>query len=665
MSNEKVAFLNYHTPALETGLYRAKQTSTVNGRGSFATDFQYFYVGSERYQLPLQQVFSVFPPNQSNGEHDNVMPHIELQRSTLPWERKASDTNDNISWLGLILLDETEINDPLKIKKETLLGIEYRNLINLAHEPGETQEGQTKETTDNENPAHKKLPVLWGNGDFLKSIMPRYTDLELLSHVRKGTDDLGQTFERAILVCNRMPKVGTQSTVYVVSLEGRFDGENFNFEKGKRTEDNFIPLLCLYSWRFSCPDTEYFKIDENELNRLEDTLNFELKNKLRGLANAQHVFKGKKSFFDALKESGTSLGDESDFKKNDRFAELCRHFRYESQTLKGLLLHLDTKDYGLPYNENDVPTDFKNFLDTGSIPIRHQLRNGGKTVSWYRSPFLPLECIQPVMTFNESADHTDELLVFNQETDMLDVSYSSAWELGRLMMVSNPVMSRKMQAWKMAQNQKEKYESQMKTDGYIPSQSVNFASDDGSDLSELLKKHFKQTALLQNIPFHYLVPEEALLPSESIRFFKIDTLWLNSLLQGMYSIGGKVEKTNPWKAEHTNLHGVLIRSDAVSGWPALIVEAYREAEGLERSALELAVGKKVDMTVKVDLILKERLGSNVLLCLFAKKIKTVQIYLPAESLHFGFTRPELPNEAFYKVLKDVNTGNSLLRGCPK
>jgi hypothetical protein len=30
-----------------------------------------------------------FPPDGSLGEHSNVLPHIILNRSTLPWERPA------------------------------------------------------------------------------------------------------------------------------------------------------------------------------------------------------------------------------------------------------------------------------------------------------------------------------------------------------------------------------------------------------------------------------------------------------------------------------------------------------------------------------------------------------------------------------------------------
>jgi len=42
---------------------------------------------------------------------------------------------------------------------------------------------------------------------------------------------------------------------------------------------------------------------------------------------------------------------------------------------------------------------------------------------------------------------------------------------------------------------------------------------------------------LAGIPFGYLVPDEAMLPPESIRFFRIDTAWTQALLDGAFSLG--------------------------------------------------------------------------------------------------------------------------------
>ncbi len=46
-----------------------------------------------------------------------------------------------------------------------------------------------------------------------------------------------------------------------------------------------------------------------------------------------------------------------------------------------------------------------------------------------------------------------------------------------------------------------------------------------------------QLKLLNEVPFSYLIPNEKLLPPESIRFFYIDENWMNALSDGAISIG--------------------------------------------------------------------------------------------------------------------------------
>ena len=43
--------------------------------------------------------------------------------------------------------------------------------------------------------------------------------------------------------------------------------------------------------------------------------------------------------------------------------------------------------------------------------------------------------------------------------------------------------------------------------------------------------------MLEGIPFHYLVPDERLLPPESLKFFVVDPAWLAALRDGAFSIG--------------------------------------------------------------------------------------------------------------------------------
>ena len=147
---------------------------------------------------------------------------------------------------------------------------------------------------------------------------------------------------------------------------------------------------------------------------------------------------------------------------------------------------------------------------------------------------------------------------------------------------------------------------------------------------------FADLALLHGVPFSYLVPDERMLPPESIRFFWVDWRWIECLLDGAFSVGRAMlvdhqrdqsHATNNAKSLVRNPHeivtGFLLRSDVVSGWPGLLVDEYKAKENETKPPLRM-----------------ERLLKNVLLCMFAGEVTAVNIHQKPETLHFGFDRPD-------------------------
>jgi hypothetical protein len=163
--------------------------------------------------------------------------------------------------------------------------------------------------------------------------------------------------------------------------------------------------------------------------------------------------------------------------------------------------------------------------------------------------------------------------------------------------------------------------------------------------------------LLYGIPFASLVPHEAMLPPESIRFFHLDMNWIEALVDGALSIGrnqappaqrsvaAHVDAAmRPALQEQAKLHaagmraralgvtapagqmkvvtGFLLRSSVVREFPGLGVTAYDAvAEGSSLLAL----------------LRTERLGprAEVLLCLVDGLIARVDLHEPPEHLHYG------------------------------
>ena len=153
--------------------------------------------------------------------------------------------------------------------------------------------------------------------------------------------------------------------------------------------------------------------------------------------------------------------------------------------------------------------------------------------------------------------------------------------------------------------------------------------------------------LLEGVPFDYVVPDEELVPTESIRFFYVDRNWTDALVQGALAVSAittrdraqlvaaydglrdeldaaerqrrvrAIDPEGPVEAGPAEVAtGFLLRSRAVSGWPGLHVNAFRGEEALR-------------------LLRLERLAPAVLLCLVDGVPDAVWIEEPRAGLQFG------------------------------
>jgi len=184
--------------------------------------------------------------------------------------------------------------------------------------------------------------------------------------------------------------------------------------------------------------------------------------------------------------------------------------------------------------------------------------------------------------------------------------------------------------------------------------------------------------LLYGAPFHYLVPEEDMLPPESIRFFFVDPGWIKCLLEGACSVGrssiadqlvdqylrshfldragkkaaelraqagSKAEDAAEEKQRNEKetdlrwpLTGFLLRSAVVEGW-----------QGLEMKAVGIdAQGKPLDPLEPLRI---DRLNPEIMLCIFNGQVTSIEIAQPPEGMHFGAI-PKKEN-AYQKTLRKL------------
>jgi hypothetical protein len=182
---------------------------------------------------------------------------------------------------------------------------------------------------------------------------------------------------------------------------------------------------------------------------------------------------------------------------------------------------------------------------------------------------------------------------------------------------------------------------------------------DGATPAEL-REWLVRLRLLDGVPFAYLVADSELLPPESIRWFYVDRRWTDALVQGALAVGtvnsdDRTQLANQYpqvRAELDNeernlrrqagsnryagaagpISGFLLRSQAVSGWPALHVRAFSIDPGPD--ADEARVPE--DQPGRMRLLRLERLAPAVLLCLFDGVPTVVHLEEPRQGVQFGF-----------------------------
>lgn len=84
-------------------------------------------------------------------------------------------------------------------------------------------------------------------------------------------------------------------------------------------------------------------------------------------------------------------------------------------------------------------------LERGQVPLEHYTRTGEKTVSLYRGPLLPYA---PKPAEYLSKYTADGFIIYDPDHGLMDMSYSSAWQLGKLLILKNQAIALALIGWK-------------------------------------------------------------------------------------------------------------------------------------------------------------------------------------------------------------------------
>src|SRR5215218_1589595 len=197
----------YAEPPLRAGSYTL--TGEVGGMpGAVRTMASKVEVVAPRFTLPPDQILGTFPPAGARGSFTSRLPQIVMRRRTLPWERSldleaaAAPT----PWLALVLIAEGEA--------QLLSDVDVAQCVSA----GVTLTGER----DVPKSACLEVPE-----EVVQRTFPTVEDLRLLAHVRAvdmadtelamGDDD-GWL---AVVMGNRLPQPGVRYLACLISVEGQ------------------------------------------------------------------------------------------------------------------------------------------------------------------------------------------------------------------------------------------------------------------------------------------------------------------------------------------------------------------------------------------------------------------------------------------------------------
>ena len=638
-----LTFIQYDEPALKSGEYTISAVQTVSQTGpSTFRAMRRVAVAGERFVIGGSEIVATFPPPLSNGEFSNVLPHVVLAKRTLPWERALVNPGGSngkhaglahLPWLAVLTFSGDEwarvVSRNGTAADLIALGTTITVSGSKATGTGALPAGHLSYPGINpldygETPAAAcvlvDIPL-----DLFNAVAPAFnqatpaaSDSAYLAHIREidtsdSEDTTTQVLQRAIVMGHRVAKGNADNYAALVSLENLSDylpDDQGNasplIPKGTTT----VRLVTFRVWR-------YFA------NTLDQTFKALLENLNKKPPNQGGVT----SLSVPIPGTAPAAG------------EVAAAMSHQAE---GTL------------SDDDAAVLVANALAMGYVPLDHRLRHAGETVSWYRGPLTP--CPAPAAFLAVPATSADAMTRYDPQTGMFDVSFAAAWQLGQLMALQNNAFATTLYVWKktLAKGEAIAAEQALLAKQLSGSFSTLLQARDArlratADIPPIVSDWIAKLRLLQGVPFAYIVPDERMLPPESLRFFHYDPNWIEALVDGAFSIGratiDDAQRDNPLRARirapsiaaahqvRQNrsrvalaaadaggpITGFLLRSQVVAGWPRLNVNGYSDRAGNN----------------EIPKLRMVRLSGEVLLCLFSGVLQMAAIHEVPEALHCG------------------------------
>jgi hypothetical protein len=381
LERDLIQFFQACLPPLFPGDYTIRVDQTVREirpEKPFETELD-FSVAGPRFSLNPADVYSVYPPANQPGEFGNTLPQIVFCRRTLPWERTIDgqdrDVQNPCPWLALLVFSPSDFG-----KEGRPPEIKTRKVGELFN-PADEDESQGPELEEADLKDYESLNDLCNTidlpADLFSKVVPAEADLPFLAHVRQVNTENKETLSFksegcfAVVMANRLPETTTAKA-------------------GIKNTVFLVSLEGFQKYLYGKPQTITAK-----------------KVRLAVLASWDFICHGKNNFKNLMNEL-----------KEGRLNRPVSP-ELEKQAAAG----------------DEEAKQVKEAFDLGYTALNHHIRNGEKTVSWYRGALVPLS--YPKLESYTFLPSADAALRYNYQTGFLDISYAAAWQLGRLLALQN------------------------------------------------------------------------------------------------------------------------------------------------------------------------------------------------------------------------------------
>lgn len=428
-------------------------------------------VTSPRFVLPPDQALSTYPPAGTEGSYGARLPQVVIKRRTLPWERLVDGAPAGTPWLALVVFAEGEA--------QVLTNVAVADCVTS----GVTLAG---------DPDVAKGSCLSIRQSMVHTIMPTQLDVPLLVHGREV--DLGDTELMmgdddgflAVVIANRLPvpvhaadgsEVPVKYHAALVNLEGQWSA----LLPKAPPHVSFTDHLVLESVGVAYTQAAYDQVAMGMSDTHRATMLGGILGPHADAAGPDPLAAPAVSGYTAKVSPETVAaaygGTQSWVTAKQAVKSSVTSGEYASYLSDGIILALDptlrfpvlltwtftsigdltfeklmkSVDSGLLGTRGTTPVDpvGRNPLEvteTGHVGLDQRTRRGDLVRAWYRGPLLPhpADLTAPRLPLAHTGDQLRAVIPDGRE----DLSLAAAFEIGRLLALSQPSLVAALMQWR-------------------------------------------------------------------------------------------------------------------------------------------------------------------------------------------------------------------------